>query len=157
MTTPHDRVAYGAHVFPFAGLHSSDEGLPPRPLLPVRVRAPGGAWSRPFNAVLDTGSTWCLLQTRLARDLGFSVEGPEEEMRGAGGRFKSALATCDVGVMDAQFPEVTCLEVDAVDFAIPLDEDALDISVLGRNVLRLFDLSVSHRKGRIELRLSHGV
>ncbi len=155
MTTPRDRVAFGTHVFPFAGMHSSAEGFPPLPLLPVRVRTPAGTWSRPFNAILDTGSTQCLLQTRLARDLGFSVEGSEREMRGAGGRFKSVPAKCDVGLMDAQFPEVTCWEVQAVDFAIPLDEDALEISLLGWDLLHLFDVAVSHRKGRIELRLAH--
>jgi len=76
-------------------------------------------------------------------------------MRGAGGPFRAAPVTCDVAVVDAQFPEVTCWEVDDVVFGVPVEEDALEISVVGWDLLRLFDLSVSHRKGRIELRFAH--
>jgi len=154
LTTPHDRVAFGAHVFPFAGMYSSGGGFPPLPLLPISVRAPSGRWSRPFNAVLDTGSTRCLLHPRLARDLGFSSDGPAEEMRGAGGPFKAVPAKCDVAVRDAQFPEVTCWEISGIPFGIPTGEAGLEISVVGWDLLHLFDVAVSHRNGRIELRLA---
>jgi hypothetical protein len=124
-------------------------------MLPLRVRLPNGSWSPAFNAVLDTGSTQCLLSRRAAAFLEIPIEGPAEPTGGAGGTFQTIGTSRDVAIVDAQFPEVTCWEMAGVDLRVPTAEGVLDFSVLGWNLLRLFDLSVSHRKGRIELRLVH--
>lgn len=156
MTVPRERVAVGPHTFPFSGVHSSEELLPDVPMLPLRTRTPGGKWSRAVNAILDTGSTRSLMPPRMAIDLGVSAGAPAEELRGAGGPFKAAPALCDVAVVDAQFPEVTVWELAGISFGIPTDEGALDFPVLGWDVLRHFDFSLSHQRGRIEMRLCEG-
>jgi len=80
---------------------------------------------------------------------------PKESTGGAGGTFQTIGTSRDIAIVDAQFPEVTCWEVAGVELRVPTAVGLLDFSVLGWNLLRLFDLSVSHRKGRIELRLVH--
>lgn len=74
-----------------------------------------------------------------------------------GGRRRGKGAVRDVALVDAQFPEVTCWEVAGIEFRVPAVEGALDFSVLGWDLLSLFDVSVSHRNGRIELRLAHEI
>lgn len=155
MTTPRDRVAFGTHAFPFSGLHAEDNSLPSLPMLPLRVRLPNGSWSPAFNAVLDTGSTQCLFSRRIAALLEIPIEGSTEPTGGAGGVFQTVGTSRDIAIVDAQFPEVTCWEVAGVELRVPAEEGVLDFSVLGWNLLRLLELSVSHRKGRIELRLVH--
>jgi hypothetical protein len=78
-------VSFGAHVFPFAGIQLEGTDAPALPLLPIRIRTAAGRWSRPFNAVIDTGSTGCLVESALARQFGLSPEGEAKAMRGAGG------------------------------------------------------------------------
>ena len=74
-----------------------------------------------------------------------------------GGRRRGKGAVRDVALVDAQFPEVTCWEVAGIEFRVPAVEGALDFSVLGWDLLSPFDVSVSHRNGRIELRLAHEI
>ena len=155
MTTPRDRAAFGTHVFPFSGIYATDQDLPDLPMLPVRLRLVGGRWSHPINAILDTGSTRSLVPGDVAADLGISPVGVPEDMHGAGGHFKAAPAVLDVTVVDAQFPEVTCWEVAGVGFGITTQPDSIEFPVIGWDVLRLFDFSLSHRRGRVELRLAN--
>ncbi len=121
-------------------------------MLPLRFRKRDGTWSRALNAVLDTGSTRCLLTAALARGLGIEAPPDSEELKGAGGPFRAAPSRCDARIVDAHYPDATFWEVADLEVWVPVDENALEVTVLGWDLLRLFDISVSHRKGRIDLR-----
>lgn len=153
MTTPRDRVAVGRHVFPFSGLHSGDEVLPDLPMLPIRVRHQASRWSHAINAIVDTGSTRSLIPGDLAADLGVPRLGPDAPMQGAGGAFDAWPTECDLSIVDGQFPEVPCFQIDGVSFGVPVVAEPMAFPVLGWDVLRLFELSLSHRRARIEMRL----
>ena len=138
-------------MFPFTGVQTIGEAVPGVPLLPVRFRKRGAPWSQAVNAVLDTGSTRCLLRPDLARALGIDASPDSEELKGAGGPFRAASTTCDVRIVDAHFPDATFWELVDLEVWVPVDEKALEITILGWDLLRLFDMTISHRKGRIDL------
>ena len=154
MTTPRDRVAFGFHAFPFYGMARRDHGLPSVPFLPLRLRVGGGAWSNPMNAVLDTGSTHSYMPKEVAEELGIEGEGAEVERRGAGGTFPSLPARCDVAVVDAHFPTVTCWELAEFEMWIPTRRDSLEVPIVGWDLLHLFEVSLLHHADLIRMRLA---
>lgn len=154
MTTPRDRVAFGYHAFPFSGMARQDQPLPSVPLLPVRVRSDGQAWSNPLNAVLDTGSTHSYLPAVVAGEFKIRTDGEVVERKGAGGSFPSGPARCDLAIVDAHFPNVTCWEVTDFTLWVPSKAEALDVPLLGWDLLRLFEVSLSHHADLIKMRLA---
>ena len=153
MTTPRDRISYGSHVFPFTGVREREVPLHGLPMLPIRIRGRNGKWSSPVNAVLDTGSNRSLLPADVAKGFGLPALGPPSSIQGAGGMFDAIPTACDVAIADAYFPDVNCFEIQAVGFGVPVLKEPLLFPVVGWDVLRLFELTLSHRHARIELRL----
>lgn len=156
MTAPRGKVAFGYHAFPFFGMTSTERALPSVPLLPMRVRSGGGPWSNPLNAVLDTGSTHSYLPSEVAEEFGLRADGDVVERKGAGGLFPSAPAPCDLAIVDAHFPNVTCWEIADFTLWVPARAGALDVPLLGWDLLQLFDLSLSHHSDLIQMRLAPG-
>jgi hypothetical protein len=152
VTIPHERVAFGAHAFPFSGFHADGKDRPALPLLPVRLRKPGGAWSRPLNAILDTGSTKTVFPAGVDALLG--VERPQEKHRIGGlGRGAEAVSiTVDIAIVDASFPSIPCWEFSDLPVEMVLVDDDLEHPVLGWDLLFAFEMVLNSEESRIELR-----
>lgn len=154
MSVPRDRVSYGAHVFPFVGLGAP--GQPPAgvPFLPISLRPKAGGWCMPFNAVLDTGSTHTTLPHPVAHDVGLVAGATDSTMEGAGADFGTAPVSCDLAIVDSQFPDIHCWEVDGLEVRVAEPSARLRRPVVGWDVLGLFELKLDQSKDRIEIRLS---
>ena len=154
MTPSRERVAFGYHAFPFYGLSNRERLLPSIPLLPIRIRAPGKPWSNPLNAILDTGSTHSFLPVPVAEDFQLQADGAPVERHGAGGPFLSFPARCDLAIVDAHFPTVTCWEIAEVAIWVPSKAGMLEIPILGWDILHLFDLTLKQHADLIQMRLA---
>lgn len=152
MTTPRDRVSYGYHTFPFFGLRVPGEEAHPLPVIPLRARVPGGHFGRPFNAILDTGSSRTLLPQRLAIRNGILESEVTRELSVIGGTARGTEAAAEIAIMDAHYPEINCWEISDTAILVMRDED-LEIPVMGWDVLGLFEFSVDRRRQRISMRL----
>jgi hypothetical protein len=154
LTTPRDRVSFGFHAFPFYGMARPERPLYSVPLLPIRVRPPGGPWSNPLNAVMDTGSTHSYLPGDMAGELGLAPAGTEVERKGSGATFAAQAARCDLAIVDAGFPTVTCWELSDFELWVPTKRASLEVPLLGWDLLHLFDLSLSSHEDLIRMRLA---
>jgi predicted aspartyl protease len=152
MTTPKDRVSFGHHTFPFFGLQIPGGAELPLPLLPLRIRPVGGQFGRPFNAILDTGSTRTLIPSALARANAIRTVDETSQVRVIGGTASGHDAALDLAIVDAHFPEITCWEVANTQAKVMSDED-LDCAVLGWDTLRLFEFTIDRKRERVSLRL----
>jgi len=152
MTTPRDRVSFGYHTFPFFGLQAPGREAHPLPLIPLRARGPGGSFGRPFNAILDTGSTSTLIPERLAARNGLSKSGVERALSVIGAQAKGTEAGATLAIVDAHYPEVNCWEV-ADTVVLVMKDDDLEIPVLGWNILGLFEFTMDRRRQRISMKL----
>lgn len=153
MTAPHDRISYGSHVFPFAGLRTAALEPSPLPLIPIRVRAEARPWSTPFDAALDTGSTRTFLPKGLAEANRIVASGDPEEIEGAASAFEARPADADLMITDANYPEVPVWEIRRLRLWIPVREDAVAIPVLGWDLLAQFHICFDHRRQKVEMRL----
>jgi hypothetical protein len=124
------------------------------PLLPIRVRPPGGRWSKALSAVIDTGSTHSYLPGEMAAELGLAPGGAEVERKGSGAPFAAQAGRCDLAIVDASFPTVTCWELSDFELWVPTKRAALDVPLLGWDLLHLFDLSLSSHADLIQMRLA---
>lgn len=157
MSVPRDRVSYGAQVFPFVGLGAPGSPSAGVPFLPMSLKPKGGAWCVPFNAVLDTGSTHTTLPRELARGVGVAVGAADSTMEGAGADFRTATVLCDFAIVDAQFPDIHCWDVEGLEVRVAESTARLRRPVIGWDVLGLFEIKLDHSKDRIEVRLSGAV
>lgn len=152
MTVPRDRISYGYHTFPFFGLDVPGTAPHALPVLPIRVRAVGGQFGRPFNAILDTGSTRTLVPRAVATAGGLKLSGTETEVRVVGGVSTGEEASADLAIADAHYPEVLCWQL-ASATVIVMPDEALDMPILGWDTLDPFELIIDRRRERISLRL----
>jgi Aspartyl protease len=154
MTTPRDRVSYGFHAFPFFGLQVPGQPPFPLPLVPLRLRTAGGHYGRPFNAILDTGSTRTLIPNALAVSNGLRSTDVEAEVHVVGGTAKGTEVPAELAIVDAHYPEVSRWEIADVIVLAMRDAD-LEIPVIGWDVLGLFELGIDRLRERISMRLHH--
>ena len=157
MTLPHDRVSFGAHAFPFSGFHADGGQRPALPLLPVRLRKPGGVWSRPINAILDTGSTKTVFPAGVDQLTGIEPPGQRHRIGGLGKGADAVSLVGDLAIVDASFPSISCWEFSGLGVEMVLAPDDLDHPVLGWDLLSAFELVVSAEDARIELRPTKGL
>jgi predicted aspartyl protease len=121
---------------------------PPAPMVPVRVRAPGGIDVATVDGKLDTGADICALPETALAQLDVS---PVRVGRAAG--FAGALIETHVYRVDVELDEFVVERVEALATRRPY-------AIIGRNVLRHFVLRIDGPKGMLELtrggRLSRG-
>lgn len=157
MTVPRERVAFGAHVFPFAGLHAEGVDRPGLPLLPIRLRRRGGTWMRPMNAILDTGSNRTVLPAGVDELTGAAPGSDRRRLGGLGKGAETVDLGVDLAIVDANYPGISCWEFANVAARMVLSEDDLDHPVVGWDVLGWFDMTISAEDSRIELRPTKGL
>ena len=109
-----------------------------RPLIAVRVAAANGEWV-PAEFLIDTGADRTVFSAAILNQLGLPRLGTTEHLGGPGGTANSALVETQISVLNEAGAAVT-------------DTTALDISVLGRDILDLFAVIVDRARNVVCLR-----
>jgi hypothetical protein len=75
------RLAYKS--FPFRNRGVPEQTRIWRPVLPVQIISPNRATSKRFEAVVDTGSDYCLFNAMIGASIGIKIDtGPEGDLGG---------------------------------------------------------------------------
>ncbi len=108
-----------------------------RPVVCGRVLRGDGAW-RAVNFLVDTGADRTVLTADVLADVGLTAADPEEQLAGAGGLVASVLVKTTIRMERNDGGAVTVQGR----FAAFRDPNALDMSLLGRDVLDIFPVIV---------------
>ena len=114
--------------------------------LRVSVSGPGGA--RSIQMALDTGATYVVIPTAIAKALGYDVERSDRRITIAtsAGLINAPMLTLDsVSVLGAQAVNVPAISLD-------LPREARFRGLLGLSFLRNFDVDLHFRTGVIRFR-----
>lgn len=152
MSVPPGRVSFGSHLFPFSGLSGGATETVDLPLLPLRIKRPGGSWSTPFNAILDTGSTMTILPAETASSLGLVHQSTRRAARGGGGPFDVHPCMTDMAIVDAHLPRVTCWEIADATIWVAADANSMDFPVVGWDLLGVFEVTLNHMNQSVLLK-----
>jgi predicted aspartyl protease len=119
-----------------------DDGIE-RPIVRGGVRAADGSWV-PTPFLIDTGADRTVLSFEIMRSLALSPLISRERIGGIGGLVQSVAVETTLQFFETSGSEVTFNG----QFAAVTDPEALDMSVLGRDIMGLFAVIVD-RPGAI--------
>ena len=112
-----------------------------RPVVCGRVLRGDGAW-RAVNFLVDTGADRTVLTADVLDDLGSTADDPEEQLVGAGGLVASVRVRTTIRMERNDGGAVTVQGR----FSAFHDPTALDMSLLGRDILDLFPVIVDRSR-----------
>jgi len=104
-----------------------------RPVVSGRVLAADGSW-REVHFLVDTGADRTVFSAEVLVDLGLAASGSPVQLSGVGGQAASVPVDTSIRL---QREDGTAVAFHG-GFDAFTDQDALDMSVLGRNILNLF-------------------
>lgn len=114
---------------------------PPAPIVPARIRAPGGLDAAVLDGKLDTGADLSAVPERFIAELGIP---PIRTVRAAG--FMGDLREVIVYRVDIEIGDMTFTRVEALSTRRPY-------IILGRNVLRRLVMRIDGPGEKLEIRL----
>jgi hypothetical protein len=119
-----------------------------RPVIRGELLAGDGSW-KPVEFLADVGADRTVLDAATFRDLGLSPLEPEEGISGLGGETNSVIVETQLHLRRETGTQVTFNSR----FTAVTDPTALDLSVLGRDIMDLFAVIVD-RQGDVVCMLS---
>jgi predicted aspartyl protease len=127
----------------------SDDGIE-RPVIHGRIRAGDGSWVQtPF--LVDTGADRTVISADILVALSLPPLPTQERIGGVGGLVNSIVVETVVQLFREHGGEV----IFRGQFAAVTDAEALDMSVLGRDIMSLFAVVVD-QPGRVVCLVGHG-
>lgn len=122
-----------------------DDGIV-RPVVRAEILAGNGEW-RGLELLVDTGADRTVLSGNVLESLNAETTAPQEHFGGVGGLVESVLVSTQIRLLrdDGQ------LAVFRGEYPACTDHEALDMSVLGRDILDMFALIVDRRADTIAI------
>lgn len=120
--------------------HPDDDGVY-RPVIQGDVLSATGVWT-PTRFLVDTGADRSVLSADILDEIGFQGEAAASQIAGVGGRTASVEVPTPIRLFRDNGVEVQLNGR----FAAFTDPDALDMSILGRDVLNLFAVIVDRKQ-----------
>lgn len=117
-----------------------------RPVLRAEIQVGHGPW-RAIELLVDTGADRTVLSANVLAALNISQELSADSIAGIGGHVESVSLPATIRLMGTDGR----LAAFHSTFAACTDPEALDMSVLGRDILELFALIVDRMEGRVVL------
>jgi hypothetical protein len=108
-----------------------------RPVIRAKILAGDGTW-RTLELLIDTGADRTLLSANVLRFLHLRLASPEDRIGGVGGFAQSALVTTQIQLTRDDGQRVQFRGT----YAACTDDEALDVSILGRDILDMFAVVV---------------
>jgi hypothetical protein len=122
-----------------------DDGIA-RPTMRAEIRGSDGIWRR-IKLLLDTGADRTVISADVLRTLGLQCAQPADRIGGVGGLADSVDVTTQIRLTRDDGQWITLRGT----YAACLQTEALDMSVLGRDVLDLFAVIVDRAADRVVL------
>jgi hypothetical protein len=122
-----------------------DDGIT-RPILPARILDGNGVWRR-VEFLLDTGADRTVISASALRLLNLQHVQPKDRIGGVGGLVDSVEVVTQIGFERDDGPWITLRGT----YAGCLQQEILDISVLGRDILNVFAVIVDRAADRVVL------
>ncbi len=123
--------------------HLCDDGIV-RPIILGEILAAGGSWVKaPF--LVDTGADRTVFAADVFQSLHLQPINSPDRLSSAGGAIQSVVLATDIRFTHDQGAKV----IFKGQFAACNDLDALDMSVLGRDIINLFSLIIDRQGDRV--------
>jgi predicted aspartyl protease len=116
-----------------------DDGIV-RPVIRAEILAGEGRW-RGFELLVDTGADRTVISANVLESLTIETTAPQDRIAGVGGPVDSVSVNTQIRLSRDDGQKA----VFRGDYAACRDHEALDMSVLGRDILEMFALIVDRR------------
>ena len=113
-----------------------DDGIV-RPVMKAEIETSGGAW-RAIELLVDTGADRTVLSANVLESLNLTTREPEDGIGGLGGLVDSVLVQTRIRLTRDDGRTATFHG----EYAACVEQETLDMSVLGRDILELFAIIV---------------
>jgi predicted aspartyl protease len=113
-----------------------DDGIV-RPIIRGEILADNGSW-RAAELLVDTGADRTVLSANILESLGLATNGPRVQIGGVGGLVDSVVVKTQLRLTRDDSTKV----IFRGDYTACTDQEALDMSVLGRDILEMFAVIV---------------
>jgi predicted aspartyl protease len=116
-----------------------DDGIV-RPVVRAEIQSGNGHW-RALELLIDTGADRTVLSANVLESLNLPADAPQERLAGVGGPIESVVLNTQIRLSRDDGRKA----VFRSSYAACTDHEALDMSVLGRDLLDMFALVLDRR------------
>ena len=122
-----------------------DDGIV-RPVMKAEIEANGGAW-RSMELLVDTGADRTVLSVNVLESLNLATTTPQDGIGGVGGLVESVMVNTRIRLTRDDGRTATFRG----EYAACVEQETLDMSVLGRDILELFAVIVDRPSAVVAL------